>query len=113
MRTLARGSLNAEDVALALRSLDVTRERVTTARPASRGTYLEDVAKAEPQEDESDLDTEDEVQILAEIDSLDMDETQAEAVLAEVKAKRKTWAQNKDFKRNMRTDRQRGNAAGT
>ena len=85
MRTLAKGSLNAEDVAQARRSMDAAREKGTTARPAPRGTDLENTAKGEQQADESDLDTDDEDRILAE-----------------------TWAQNKDFKRSMRTDRQRG-----
>ena len=40
---------------------------------------------------------------MAEIESADMDEHQAEVAMAELRSKRKIWAQSKDLKKAMRT----------
>ena len=52
------------------------------------------------------LDSEEERAMLEEVDALDLGESEAELVLAELQSQgmKKTWSQNTDLKRQLRTD---------
>ena len=90
LRMLKESSFAYGDVPVAPRSLDIIRERLTGGRGASAS--LEGDAPGVPRQDagtsleNSELDSEDENQVLAEIESLNMGES-----LAEAEAKEKTW----------------------
>ena len=59
-----------------------------------------------PESEAETIDSDDERLVLAEIDQLDLVEDAAQSVLnGIVERKRKTWAQNKELKRKIKTDR--------
>ena len=109
LRVLAGGSANARQVSVALRGTDTTSQKLT-GTPAQCTFYLSDNETLPENDEESRevclLDSEEERAMLEEVDVLDLGESEAELVLAEQQSQgmKKTWSQNTDLKRQLRTD---------
>ncbi len=113
LKTMTLGELDFKKVKDALVRLDVTKERLTGAPLTSHRAYAADdtASTCEPgsvgdELSDSDIDTEDEAAVLAEIEGLDLSEGEGLRVLVALKdGKKKTWSENKQLKQKMRTDR--------
>ena len=91
--------------------MDTTRHKLTETR-TERTFYQYDnetlLENDEETREECLPNSEEERAILEEVDALAFGESEAELVLAELQSqgKKKTWCQNQDLKRQLRTDRQ-------
>eukprot|EP00959_Pyramimonas_sp_CCMP1952_P152009 3180275-Pyramimonas_sp.AAC.1 len=130
LKALTRGQLEYSDVSWALRQMDASgSERLLPGR--SSGNYAEGEDPSEQiypppsssfpvggsegsddleydEEEDDDIDLGDEAALLAELEDLDLGETQIEEALAMMESRPagRTWKHNKDIKRAAKRDRE-------
>eukprot|EP00971_Amphidinium_carterae_P347994 6490262-Amphidinium_carterae.1 len=101
LRTLCSGQLLEPDVMRALRTLDVSSEKEARTYMAeeSLGDEVESITSSTAAE------------IVAELEGLDLDESEAAEVFAVLDKQKKSWSANHYFKQALRKDRSGGLAA--
>ena len=101
LRTLCAGDWAEQIVAKALRTLDISME--TSAK-----VYWEDG----PPEEEPEDDDEEDKNFLAELEALDLEEEEAQEAFSALETQRRSWADNRRLKQNLKKDRAGAIAAG-
>eukprot|EP00971_Amphidinium_carterae_P348382 6490458-Amphidinium_carterae.1 len=102
LRTLCSGQLLEPDVMRALRTLDVSateKEARTYMAEESLGDEVESITSSAAAE------------IVAELEGLDLDESEAAEVFAVLDKQKKSWSANRYFKQALKKDRSGGLAA--
>ena len=109
LRTLTGGQTDFQAVAQALKVLDLEEESLTHKGKTSHfvGMAQGDHEEDDDQEDDdvSTLNEEDENDILAEIEKLDLDEHKAMEVFVTLEKEKRTWKENKKLKLAQKKDR--------
>ncbi|CAK0907048.1 unnamed protein product [Prorocentrum cordatum] len=110
LKVMSRGSKDYEEVIGAAREMDVTRNEHLGARTgkATAATYAlqDDDDDLCEYSDVSSMTSEQEAFVLESIAEADVDEYELPEVLATLeKDRKKTWKENRDYKRHLRVDR--------
>ena len=107
LRTLTGGSNDYRMVSQALKVLDLEEESLSHKGKSTNFPAFEDSNAAETTEDDevSSLATQDQEDILVEIEKMDLDEKVAVEVFVALEKERRSWKENKKLKLAQRKDR--------
>eukprot|EP00435_Cladocopium_sp_Y103_P035246 s245_g9.t1 len=109
LRTLTGGSNDFQVVSKALKILDLEEEGIVQKGKSSHFVGMTDEKVDGAEDDEefevSSLCTDDEKEILAEIEKLDVDEKAALEIFASIEREKRTWKENKKLKLAQKKDR--------
>ena len=108
LRTLTQGQTDFQAVAQALKVLDLEEESLTHKGKTSHFVGVAQGGEEECEDDDDDVSTlneEDEKDILAEIEKLDLDEHKAMEVFVTLEKEKRTWKENKKLKLAQKKDR--------
>lgn len=107
LRTLTGNSIDFRDVTQALKVLDLEEEGINMKGKASHfvGMANEEASEDEEMSSSSSMASEDQKDILAEIERMDLDEKTAMEVFVSLEKEKRTWKENKKLKVAQKKDR--------
>jgi hypothetical protein len=107
LRMLTGGSTGFREVTHALKVLDLEEEGISMKGKASHfvGMASEETPEEDGEDSSSSIASEDQKDILAEIERMDLDEKTAMEVFVSLEKEKRTWKENKKLKLTQKKDR--------